>query len=60
MCRQPVGAVGESPVMLSPLANMFVSLSSVREGPLGGVAQVIFHGVPVVEIGLQEDGGRTG
>ena len=30
MCRKPVRAVGESPVMLSPLANVFVSLSSVR------------------------------
>ena len=26
------------------------------EAPHGGVAQVIFHGVRVVEIGLQEDG----
>ena len=23
------------------------------EAPLGGVAQVIFHGVPVVEVGVQ-------
>ena len=30
MCRQPVRAVGESHVILSPLANVFVSLSSVR------------------------------
>ena len=39
------------------------------EAPLGGVAQVIFHGVRVVEVGLQvtehqdrgeEEDGRTG
>ena len=29
MCRQPVRAFGESPVMLSPHANVLVSLSSV-------------------------------
>ena len=30
VCRQPVRAVGESPVMLSPHANVLVSLSSVK------------------------------